>query len=47
MMATGYALAGVLVFGGLVLGGAIVAGLYFLVAAARPDLMERRRRKGD
>jgi hypothetical protein len=42
MMALGYAIAGVLVGGGLLLAGGIVGALWLVVSGARPDLMERR-----
>lgn len=43
-MALGYSLAGVLIGLGAILGTGIVVGLWFAVSAARPELLERRRR---
>jgi hypothetical protein len=45
-MALAYTLAGVLVAVGLVLGAGMVAGLWFAVSSARPELLEKRRREG-
>jgi len=47
MMALGYTIAGILLFGGLALGAGAVAGLWFGVSAARPEYLERRRRDDD
>ena len=47
MMATGYTIAALLLTGGLILGAAIVAALWFVVSASRPELLERRRRGED
>ena len=43
MMALGYTIVGILLAGGLILGGGIIAALYFVVSASRPELLERRR----
>ena len=43
MMATGYAIAAVLLTGALVMGAAIVGAVWFAVSATRPELLERRR----
>jgi hypothetical protein len=45
MMALGYTLVGVLLVGGLILAAGIVAGLWFAVSSARPQYLERRRRR--
>lgn len=44
MMTLAYILAGVLLFAGLALGAGILAGLWFAVSSARPELLEKRRR---
>jgi hypothetical protein len=45
MMALAYTLVGILLAGGLLLAVGIVAGLWFAVSSARPDLLEKRRGK--
>jgi hypothetical protein len=47
MMATGYTFAAVLLTGGLLVGAAIVGAVWLAVSAARPELLERRRRGED
>jgi hypothetical protein len=44
-MALAYTLAGVLVGVGLALAAGIVAGLWFAVSGARPELLEKTRRR--
>jgi hypothetical protein len=43
-MALAYTLVGLLLVGGLALGVAMVLGIWFGVSAARPELLEKRRR---
>lgn len=43
-MALGYTLVALLLVGGLVLAAAIVGGLWLVVSATRPELLQRRRR---
>jgi hypothetical protein len=47
MMALAYTIVGVLLVGGLVLAGAIVAGLWFGMSGARPELLEKRRSESE
>lgn len=47
MMTTGYTIAGLLLAGALLLGSGVAAGLWLAVKAARPDLLDRRRRRQD
>lgn len=45
MMALAYTLVGIMLGGGLILAAGLGAGLWFAVSAARPEYMERRRRR--
>lgn len=44
MATVGYVIAGILIGTTLAVAGGILAGLWFAVSAARPELLERRRR---
>ncbi len=43
-MALGYTLVGLLLGAGVILAAGVVGGLWFVVSAARPELMEKRPR---
>lgn len=47
MAIVGYVIAGILIGTTLIVAAAIVGGLWLGVSAARPELLERRRRRGD
>jgi hypothetical protein len=46
MMALGYTIVGILLGLGTIVAAGACVGLWLAVSAARPELMERRRREG-
>ncbi len=47
MTAFAYTIVAILLLGGLALAGGIIAGLWFAMSSARPELLERRRDDDD